>query len=78
MPSRSVHFPNLSKTRLARGYSQRDVQVLLGYRSSSRYAQYEIGDRIPNVIEAMRIAKVLGEPVEYLFVAEVKDSPVRR
>jgi transcriptional regulator with XRE-family HTH domain len=62
-----VYFPNLAKTRIARGYSQRDLKALLAYRSVSRYAQYETGDRKPSVVEALRIAKVLGTTVEYLF-----------
>lgn len=72
--SQDVIFPNLSKTRLARGYTQRVMAALLGYRSSGRYAMYETGDRKPNVVEALRIAKVLGETVEYLFGAEQKQS----
>jgi DNA-binding XRE family transcriptional regulator len=31
------------------------------------HAQYETGDRKPSVVEALRIAKVLGATVEYLF-----------
>lgn len=66
MPEK-LYFPNLAKTRITRGYTQNDLRVLLEYRSVSRYAQYETGDRKPNVVEALRIAKVLGATVEYLF-----------
>ena len=69
MPAK-VHFPNLAKTRIAKGYTQNDLRVLLEYRSLSRYAQYETGDRKPSVVEALRIARVLGATVEYLFVTE--------
>ena len=70
MPEKVI-FPNLVKARRQRGYTQSDLTGLLEYRSVSRYAQYETGDRKPNVIEAMRIAKVLGETVECLFSTEV-------
>lgn len=76
MQSPQVLFPNLSKTRIRKGYTQWDMRALLEYRSVSRYAQYETGDRKPNVIEAIRIAKVLGETVEYLFATA--DSKMER
>jgi transcriptional regulator with XRE-family HTH domain len=66
-----MQFRNLSKTRIARGYTQRDMGEILKYRSYSRYAQYETGDRKPNVIEALRIAKVLGATVEHLFATDL-------
>lgn len=68
MQAQRVIFPKLKETRILRGCTQKDMQLLLGYRSESRYAQYETGDRTPNVVEALRIAQVLGETVEYLFV----------
>jgi transcriptional regulator with XRE-family HTH domain len=69
-----TYFPNLSKTRLLRGYTQKDMTAILGHKWPSRYAQYETGDRKPHVREAIRIANVLGETVEFLF-AEAKETP---
>lgn len=68
--SRKAFFPNLSKTRKAKGYTLKEMAMLLDYRSESRYAMYETGDRKPNVIEALRIANVLGETVEFLFASK--------
>lgn len=67
MQSPNVFFPKLKETRILKGYTQKDMQFLLGYRSESRYAMYETGDRKPSVIEALRIASVLGSTVECLF-----------
>lgn len=61
------YFPNLRKTRLLRGYTQRDMTAILDHKWQSRYAQYETGVRTPHVSEAIRIANVLGETVEFLF-----------
>lgn len=73
--SAKTYFPNLSKTRLLRGYTQKDMTAILGHKWPSRYAQYETGDRKPRVPEAIKIAKVLGETVEYLFAADTKEKP---
>ena len=74
----TTYFPNLVRVRKARGYTQEDMKALLGYHASSRYAMYETGARKPNVVEALRIARVLGETVEYLFVAEQKQQADQR
>ena len=65
--SQKAGYPNLRKTREQRGYTQRYMTDLLHYKGQSRYAQYEKGTRSPPVREAIRIANVLGETVEYLF-----------
>ena len=70
----TIYFPNLAIVRKARGYTQEDMKALLGYNAVSRYAMYETGARTPNVVEALRIAQVLGETVEYLFVVERKQK----
>lgn len=72
--SKKVYFPNLSRTRKAKGYTQKDMAMLLNYKSESRYAMYESGDRIPSVLEALRIANVLGATVEYLFFIGEKQT----
>ena len=76
MQAQKVFFPNLKATRILRGHTLKDMRLLLEYKSESRYAMYETGDRKPNVIEALRIAEVLGEPVEYLFAIDVKQKAV--
>ena len=70
--SQKVYFPNLSKTRKAKGYTQSEMTEILHHKSPSRYAMYETGDRKPQLLEALRIAEILEETVEYLFVTEVK------
>jgi len=74
----TVWFPNLVKAREKLGYTQREMAEFLGYRCLSRYAMYEVGERQPRLLEAIRIAKVLGETVEYLFVAEQKQKAAQR
>ena len=74
----TTYFPNLAMVRKAKGYTQEDMKALLGYHAGSRYAMYETGARKPNVVEALRIAQVLGETVEYLFVAERKQKEDKR
>lgn len=74
MQAQKVFFPNLKATRILRGHTLKDMRLLLEYKSESRYAMYETGDRKPNVIEALRIATVLGATVEYLFATEAKQN----
>ena len=67
-------FPNLIKAREKLGYTQREMADFLGHRSVSRYAMWEAGERQPRLQEAIRVAKVLGETVEYLFEAKQKQQ----
>ena len=73
----TVWFPNLVKARIKLGYTQRQMAKFLGY-SYSRYANWEVGLRHPRLLEAIRIAQLLGDTVEHLFVAEQKpDTDMR-
>jgi len=70
----TVWFPNLVKAREKMGFTQKQMAEFLGYKSVSRYAMYEVGERQPRLLEAIRIAQVLGDTVENLFVAEQKQQ----
>jgi DNA-binding XRE family transcriptional regulator len=73
----TVWFPNLVKARIKLGYTQKQMAKFLGY-SDSRYANWEVGIRQPRLLEAIRIAQLLGDTVEHLFVAEQKpDTDMR-
>ena len=70
-------FPNLVKVRQNLGYKQKEMAEFLGY-TASRLAMWEIGERKPNVIEAIRVAKKLGETVEFLFDTEREQQEDQR
>lgn len=72
--SEKTYYPNLRKARMLRGYTQKEMTTILDHKWTSRYAQYETGVRTPRVREAIRIANVLGETVEFLF-DEAKETP---
>ena len=69
----TVRFPNLVKARQKLGFSQREMAAYLGY-TMSRYAMWEIGERQPRLKEAIRVAKILGETVEFLFDTEQQED----
>lgn len=70
-------FLNLVKVRQELGYTQKGMAEFLGY-TASRLAMWELGERKPNVIEAIRVAKALGKTVEFLFDAEQKQQDDQR
>lgn len=74
----TVLFPNLVKAREKLGYTQREMAEFLGHKSASRYAMWEAGERHPRLKEAIRVAKILGETVEFLFDAEQKQQEDQR
>lgn len=50
-------------------FSQRHVAYLLGHRDSSAWSNYERGERLPSLENALRLGVILRVPVEFLFYA---------
>jgi transcriptional regulator with XRE-family HTH domain len=47
--------------------SQRHVARLLGHKNSSAWSNYECGERLPSLANALRLGIILRVPVEFLF-----------
>ena len=64
------HQPNkLDLYRRRMRFSQRHVAHLLGHQDNSGWSDYERGDRLPSLVNALRLAIILRVPVEFLFGA---------
>lgn len=48
-------------------FSQRHVARLLGHKNSSAWSNYERGERLPSLENALRLGIILRIPVEFLF-----------
>ncbi len=67
---------NLKLAREAANLTQEQVAQYLGFRSKSHYCMIENGQRGISVENAIRIAELLGRPVEELFCAlDVHETP---
>ncbi|MFS0727069.1 helix-turn-helix transcriptional regulator [Paenibacillus sp. 1P07SE] len=60
----------LKAARKAKGLTQAEMALLLGYRSKSGYAMVENGRNVPPLNVALAIAKIVGHDVETLFVKD--------
>lgn len=66
----------IKKIRKFRGYTQRELGLLCGYKINSAdvmIAKYEAGDRIPSKKTINKIASVLNVPVS-LFDCNIKEN----
>lgn len=62
------HKPNkLDIYRRRMRFSQRQVAHLLGHKDNSAWSDYERGERLPSLANALRLAIILRTPVEFLF-----------
>lgn len=61
-----VQRDNLRRARLRAGLTQAQVATMAGL-SRAAYANIELGRKNPSLGIAIRIAHVLGQPVEALF-----------
>lgn len=50
-------------------FSTSHVARLLGHHDSSTLSDYERGERLPSLVNALRLAIILRVPVEFLFPA---------
>ncbi|GAA4461823.1 hypothetical protein GCM10023093_07260 [Nemorincola caseinilytica] len=61
-------IPNkLRDCRKKKYLAQIDVAAHLGFRSSDRISRWEAGKTYPSLPNALRLAKLLGTPVEDLY-----------
>ena len=65
-------MPNINSSLLALrrkrlGYEQKQIAVLLGHKSTYQISRYETGQRIPSLLEAMKLSILYGLPVRTLF-----------
>jgi transcriptional regulator with XRE-family HTH domain len=50
-------------------FSMRQVSHLLGHKGTSALSDYERGERLPSLENALRLGIILRVPVEFLFYA---------
>lgn len=66
----SKRLPNqLDIYRRRMKFSQRQVAHLLGHNDNSAWSDYERGERLPSLVNALRLGIILRVPVEFLFYA---------
>ena len=53
--------------RQKRGYSQKQVALLLGHKSASHVSDYERGKRLPNLKTVLKLAVIFSTSVDLLF-----------
>mgnify|MGYP000062827656 FL=1 len=62
----------LKKARELRGFSHRDMSKFLGAKSSATYYNIETGKVEPKIGQALKISKLLKEPVTTFFKIKVQ------
>src|SRR5260221_14738708 len=64
---------NLDIYRRRMKFSQRHVAHLLGHSDNSAWSNYERGERLPSLVNALRLGIILRVPVEFLFYSLNED-----
>lgn len=59
--------------RKKRGYSQREVALLLGHKSMAHISEYERGLKTPSLKTALKLAVILSTAVDFIFSDWRKD-----
>ena len=76
LTSQRRHYASKNKTktnnhldiyRRRMRFSQRHVARLLGHKDYSAWSDYERGERLPSLANALRLGIILRMPVEFLF-----------
>lgn len=68
MSPKPKHKPNnLDMYRRRMQFSQEQIAHLLGYKDNSVWSKYERGQRLPSLVNALKLAIVLRVPIEFLF-----------
>lgn len=62
----------LKKARELKGFSHRDMSKFLGAKSSATYYNIETGRIEPKIGQALKISKLLKEPVTNFFKLKVQ------
>lgn len=66
-----VNTQKLRKARELKGFSHRDMSKFLGAKSSATYYNIETGKVEPKIGQALRISKLLKEPITNFFNLKV-------
>ena len=64
-PKRKHNHLYIYRRRLSR--SSRQVAVLLGHKNTTTLSNYERGECLPGLVNALRLAIILRVPIEFLF-----------
>lgn len=64
-PKRKHNHLDVYRRRLS--FSSRQVAALLGHQTTSTLSNYERGERLPGLVNALRLAIILRVPIEFLF-----------
>ena len=67
MHKRTRHHNRLDEFRRKRGFTSAHVARLLGHKENSTYQDYERSDRLPSLVNALRLGIILRTPIEFLF-----------
>lgn len=67
-----VNTKAMKKARELKGFSHRDMSKFLGAKSSATYYNIETGKVEPKIGQALKISKLLKEPVTNFFRLQVQ------
>lgn len=62
----------IKKARRIKGFSCRDMAKLLNFKSPATYCYIELGKTEPKVGQALKISKLLKEPLTKFFTLKVQ------
>mgnify|MGYP001853454144 FL=1 len=57
---------NIKEFRKKKNLSQSDISKMLGIKQNT-FSQWETGERKPNVVQGIKLAKILDTTVESLY-----------
>ena len=57
----------IRRYRKKRGLSQKEVALLIGQGTQAHLSHWERGDKIPSLVNALKLSAAIGCPVEILF-----------
>ena len=69
---RNIKTNQLLRYRNKRSLSQRDVSKLLGVEQATDICRWEKGQKMPSLINALKLSSALNCPVEVLFFDHFK------
>ena len=69
---RSIKSNQIRRYRKKRHLRQRDVTDLLGLRCTTDLYRWETGQKLPSLINALKLSAALNCPVELLFLDHYK------
>lgn len=60
-------YNNLRRFRRARGYTQKEVAAMLGLKTSSIISRWEKGTRLPDTVNALKLAALYRSAVDVIY-----------